>query len=132
MSAPRPDHLGLGYSSHPGAAQGRSGSPNSNGNSPIDSSARSHFGLSGGLNSTAIMSASSRSGAGSPSHELGGSSRLFSKRYVGLLFLQPAARSPAPNSSACPLLPTLLVATKASSPSWLFRGFIDFVAAFVP
>ncbi|KAJ4158274.1 uncharacterized protein LMH87_008807 [Akanthomyces muscarius] len=79
MSAPRPDHLGLGYSSHSGATQGRSGSPNSN-NSPIDSSARSHFGLSSGLNSTAIMAANSRSGAGSPSHELGGSSRLFSKR----------------------------------------------------
>lgn len=86
MSAPRPDHLGLGYSSHSGATQGRSGSPNSN-NSPIDSSAsssRSHFGLSSGLNSTTIMAANSRSGAGSPSHELGGSSRLFSKRYAAL------------------------------------------------
>ncbi|KAM3510523.1 hypothetical protein MY11210_005823 [Beauveria gryllotalpidicola] len=83
MSAPRPDHLGLGYSSHPGASQGRSGSPSSNNNSPIDtsaSSARSHFALSSGLNSTAIMAANSRSGAGSPSHELGASSRLFSKR----------------------------------------------------
>ncbi|KAJ3478893.1 hypothetical protein NLG97_g8457 [Lecanicillium saksenae] len=108
MSAPRPDHLGLGYSSHPGAAQGRSGSPNSNNNSPIDSSAssaRSHFGLSAGLNSTAIMAANSRSGAGSPSHELGGSSRLFSKRYVSSLLLQPRpsltllARSLRPRSS---------------------------------
>ncbi|KAM0665288.1 hypothetical protein ACQRIU_005549 [Beauveria bassiana] len=83
MSAPRPDHLGLGYSSHPGATQGRSGSPSSNNNSPIDtsaSSARSHFALSSGLNSTAIMAANSRSGAGSPSHELGASSRLYSKR----------------------------------------------------
>ncbi|TQV94586.1 RNA binding protein Jsn1 [Cordyceps javanica] len=91
MSASRPDHLGLGYSSHPGATQGRSGSPSSNNNSPIDSSAssaRSHFtlssslnsGLNSGLNSTAIMAANSRSGAGSPSHELGASSRLFSKR----------------------------------------------------
>ncbi|KAJ6785834.1 hypothetical protein PWT90_10242 [Aphanocladium album] len=83
MSAPRPDHLGLGYSAHPGAAQGRSGSPNSNNNSPIEpsaSSTRSHFGLSAGLNSTAIMAGNSRSGAGSPSHDLGASSRLFSKR----------------------------------------------------
>ncbi|ATY60109.1 RNA binding [Cordyceps militaris] len=81
MSAPRPDHLGLGYSSHPGATQGRSGSPSSNSNSPIDSSSSArHFGLSPGLNSNTIMAANSRSGAGSPSHELGAASRLFSKR----------------------------------------------------
>ncbi|OAA74134.1 Armadillo-like helical [Cordyceps fumosorosea ARSEF 2679] len=84
MSAARPDHLGLGFSSHPGATQGRSGSPSSNNNSPVDSSSaystRSHFGLTSGLNSTAIMAANTRSGAGSPSHDLPGSSRLFSKR----------------------------------------------------
>ena len=83
MSASRSDHLGPGYSSHSGTSQGRSGSPSAN-NSPIDSSAssaRSYFNLPSGINSSGIMASNSRSGAGSPSHELGGgSSRLFSKR----------------------------------------------------
>ncbi|PHH82444.1 hypothetical protein CDD82_5942 [Ophiocordyceps australis] len=41
---------------------------------------RSAFGLAGAINHNGIMAANSRSGAGSPSHELAGSSRLFSKR----------------------------------------------------
>lgn len=86
MSASRPDHLGMGYSSHSGTtSQARSGSRSPSGNnSPIDSSAssaRSYFGMSAGINSSGIMASNSRSGAGSPSHDLGASSsRLFSKR----------------------------------------------------
>ncbi|KAK5990233.1 Pumilio domain-containing protein P35G2.14 [Cladobotryum mycophilum] len=81
MSASRSDHLALGYSSHP-ANQNRSNSPSAN-NSPIDPLALSNrqaFGLAGGMNPNNLMAGSTRSGAGSPSHEMAGSSRLFSKR----------------------------------------------------
>ncbi|KAL7975415.1 hypothetical protein HDV63DRAFT_16259 [Trichoderma sp. SZMC 28014] len=81
MSASRSDHLALGYSSH-SASQNRSNSPSAT-NSPIDplsTTARSVFGLPGSMNSSSIISSNTRSGTGSPSHEMAGSSRLFSKR----------------------------------------------------
>ncbi|KAG8419991.1 hypothetical protein J3458_004810 [Metarhizium acridum] len=78
MSMSRSDHMAPGFSSHHSTSQaGRSQSPGS-GNSPVDPSAstgRSPFGLSSG-----IMAGNARSGAGSPSHDVAGSSRLFSKR----------------------------------------------------
>ncbi|RSM17298.1 hypothetical protein CDV31_003853 [Fusarium ambrosium] len=80
MSTSRSEHLTLGYASQ-SASQPRSTSPSAN-NSPIDPlpPSRSPFGLSGGLNPSGKMASNSRSGAGSPSHEMSGSSRLFSKR----------------------------------------------------
>lgn len=83
MSASRSDHLALGYSSH-SASQNRSNSPSAT-NSPIDplsTTTRSVFGLAGGMNSSSIIASNTRSGAGSPSHEMAASSRLFSKRFV--------------------------------------------------
>ncbi|KAH7348320.1 hypothetical protein BKA65DRAFT_397776 [Rhexocercosporidium sp. MPI-PUGE-AT-0058] len=83
MSSARSEHLTLGYLP-PATGLTRSGSSTAN-NSPTEPSSgnalRSPFGLPGGLNSAGKMANNSRSGAGSPSHELGGSaSRLFSKR----------------------------------------------------
>ncbi|UKZ80707.1 hypothetical protein TrVFT333_008470 [Trichoderma virens FT-333] len=81
MSASRSDHLALGYSSH-SASQNRSNSPSAT-NPPIDplsASTRSVFGLAGGMNSSSIIASNTRSGAGSPSHEMAASSRLYSKR----------------------------------------------------
>ncbi|PKK52416.1 hypothetical protein CI102_7648 [Trichoderma harzianum] len=81
MSASRSDHLALGYSSH-SASQNRSNSPSAT-NSPIDplsAPTRSVFGLTGGMNSSSIIASNTRSGAGSPSHEMAASSRLYSKR----------------------------------------------------
>ncbi|KAI1417633.1 hypothetical protein F5Y13DRAFT_60610 [Hypoxylon sp. FL1857] len=75
------EHLTIGYP--PKTANGRSTSPTT-GFPPIDSpgasSVRSPFGMSGVLNPPGKMAGNSRSGAGSPSHETAGSSRLFSKR----------------------------------------------------
>ncbi|KAL6403777.1 hypothetical protein AUP68_13149 [Ilyonectria robusta] len=91
MSTARSEHLTRGYSSQ-SASQTRSASPSAN-NSPIDPplpSSRSPFGMSGGLNPSGKMASNSRSGAGSPSHEMAGSSRLFSKRLT---------RSPSVQSS---------------------------------
>lgn len=85
MSASRSDHLALGYSSH-SASQNRSNSPSAT-NSPIDplsAPTRSVFGLAGGMNSSSIIASNTRSGAGSPSHEMAASSRLYSKRFVAL------------------------------------------------
>ncbi|KAJ4304110.1 hypothetical protein N0V88_001720 [Collariella sp. IMI 366227] len=82
MSTSRPsEHLTVGYP--PVSAQGRSNSPTTT--SPNDpqsagSSLRSPFGLSPGLTPTSKMSGAPRSGAGSPSHEMAASGRLFSKR----------------------------------------------------
>ncbi|KAK1674518.1 hypothetical protein BDP55DRAFT_554151 [Colletotrichum godetiae] len=79
----RSDHLAIGYPPQ-SATQNRSTSPTANNTSPIDptagSSVRSPFGLPGGLNHSNKMASASRSGAGSPSHEMPGSSRLYSKR----------------------------------------------------
>lgn len=89
MSASRSDHLALGYSSH-SASQNRSNSPSAT-NSPIDplsTTARSVFGLPGSMNSSSIISSNTRSGTGSPSHEMAGSSRLFSKRFVAQRWLR--------------------------------------------
>ncbi|KAK9781895.1 hypothetical protein SCAR479_01766 [Seiridium cardinale] len=83
MSSARSEHLTLGF---PPTTQGRSSSPTtSTSQSPIDSSGasavRSPFGMSGTLNATGSkMAGTTRSGAGSPSHDLPGSGRLFSKR----------------------------------------------------
>jgi protein JSN1 len=79
MSSTRPEHLGLGFSHS--AGQPRSGSPSTS-NSPSDPSSRSPFGLPGGVNPAGVMAANTRSGTGSPSHDLGGPGRLFSKRYA--------------------------------------------------
>ncbi|KAM7200271.1 protein JSN1 [Rhypophila sp. PSN 637] len=83
MSTIRPnEHLTIGYPPQTASAQNRSGSPSST--SPIDpqsaSTLRSPFGLSPGLTPTNKMSGATRSGAGSPSHEMAASGRLFSKR----------------------------------------------------
>ncbi|KAF3022439.1 hypothetical protein E8E14_008200 [Neopestalotiopsis sp. 37M] len=87
MSSARSEYLNLG---HPATSQGRSASPTATTNSarsqsPIESSGasavRSPFGMSGTLNPTGSkMAGTTRSGAGSPSHDLSGSGRLFSKR----------------------------------------------------
>lgn len=83
MSTSRPgEHLTIGYPPQTISAQ-RSNSPTTT--SPNDpqsagSTLRSPFGLSPGLTPTSKMSGASRSGAGSPSHEMAASGRLFSKR----------------------------------------------------
>ncbi|KAI1761731.1 hypothetical protein GGR53DRAFT_469034 [Hypoxylon sp. FL1150] len=81
MSTSRSEHLSLGYP--PKAANGRSTSPTTS-FPPIDSpgvsTVRSPFGMSGVLNPPGKMAGTTRSGAGSPSHETAGSSRLFTKR----------------------------------------------------
>ncbi|KAJ6446386.1 LOW QUALITY PROTEIN: RNA binding protein Jsn1 [Purpureocillium lavendulum] len=75
------DQMAPGYSHHPSAApqNHRSHSPSAN-NAPAPEgsvpSARSPFGLA----HNGIMTGNSRSGAGSPSHDMAGSGRLFSKR----------------------------------------------------
>ncbi|KAL2123316.1 hypothetical protein VTJ04DRAFT_3771 [Mycothermus thermophilus] len=87
MSTSRPgEHLTVGYPPQTLSAPGRSNSPTAP--SPNDpqsagSALRSPFGLSPGLSPgltpTSKMSGASRSGAGSPSHEMA-AGRLFSKR----------------------------------------------------
>lgn len=81
MSSARSEHLTLGY------LPPRSGSSTAN-NSPTEPSSgsalRSPFGIPGGLNSAGKMASNTRSGAGSPSHELGGTRTLYSKRYAKL------------------------------------------------
>ncbi|OTA99185.1 hypothetical protein M426DRAFT_91257 [Hypoxylon sp. CI-4A] len=75
------EHLTIGYP--PKSANGRSTSPTTSFppiESPGASSVRSPFGMSGVLNPPGKMAGTTRSGAGSPSHEAPGSSRLFSKR----------------------------------------------------
>lgn len=83
MSTSRSDQLGgIGFPSLTNN-QGRSTSPSAS-NSPIDStnsSIRSHYGLAASMSSASMMTSNNRSGAGSPSHDIGGS-RLFSKRSV--------------------------------------------------
>lgn len=96
MSTSRSEHLSFGYSSQP-TAQGRSTSPatSHSPNEPTSgSSLRSPFGLSTGGLGSAKMANPTRSGSGSPSHEMGGSSRLFAKRYV------PSPPAP-PSQTAC-------------------------------
>ncbi|XXH05105.1 tethering complex subunit [Hypoxylon texense] len=81
MSTSRSEHLSIGYP--PKAANGRSTSPTTTFppiDSPGASTVRSPFGMSGVLNPPGKMAGTTRSGAGSPSHETAGSSRLFSKR----------------------------------------------------
>ncbi|CRK28117.1 hypothetical protein BN1708_004554, partial [Verticillium longisporum] len=81
MSTSRSDQLPIGYPPQ-SASQTRSTSPSST--SPADSAlasgVRSSFGLPPGLNPPGKMASNSRSGTGSPSHEMPGSSRLYSKR----------------------------------------------------
>ncbi|OBT76736.1 hypothetical protein VF21_03883 [Pseudogymnoascus sp. 05NY08] len=82
MASSRSEHPSLGYLPPSMMLQPRSGSSTGN-TSPIElpnSSARSPFGNPPGLTSVGKMAGNSRSGAGSPSHELGSASRLFSKR----------------------------------------------------
>ncbi|KAK4639450.1 hypothetical protein QC761_708390 [Podospora bellae-mahoneyi] len=84
MSTSRPgEHLTIGYPPQTLSAQNRSNSPTST--SPNDpqsagSTLRSPYGLSPGLTPTSKMPGASRSGAGSPNHEMAASGRLFSKR----------------------------------------------------
>ncbi|KAH9906378.1 hypothetical protein F4778DRAFT_645072 [Xylariomycetidae sp. FL2044] len=82
MSTSRSEHLAIGYP--PKSANGqRSTSPTTN-IPPVESSSasavRSPFGMSGVMNPPGKMAGTTRSGAGSPSHETAGSGRLFSKR----------------------------------------------------
>ncbi|PBP27069.1 hypothetical protein BUE80_DR001975 [Diplocarpon rosae] len=85
MSSARSEHLTLGYLP-PASALPRSGSGSSTAStSPTEPSSgnalRSPFGLSGGLNSAGKMANNTtRSGAGSPSHDLSVNGRLYSKR----------------------------------------------------
>ncbi|KAK0722320.1 hypothetical protein B0T26DRAFT_770696 [Lasiosphaeria miniovina] len=76
------EHLTIGYPPQTATAQNRSTSPTST--SPNDpqsaTSLRSPFGLSPGLAPSTKMSGSTRPVAGSPSHEIPPSGRLFSKR----------------------------------------------------
>ncbi|KAK3302455.1 uncharacterized protein B0T15DRAFT_305994 [Chaetomium strumarium] len=84
MSTSRPNQfLNLGHPPKAVSAQGRSNSPTTT--SPNDpqsagSTIRSPFGSSPGPTPTSKMSGASRSGTGSPSHEMAASGRLFSKR----------------------------------------------------
>ncbi|KAH8673652.1 hypothetical protein BX600DRAFT_378710 [Xylariales sp. PMI_506] len=84
MSSARSEHMNLGFAP---TGQGRSNTPptTTTSHSPIEavaaSAGRSPFGMSGALNPSATkMAGTTRSGAGSPSHDLPGSNRLFSKR----------------------------------------------------
>ena len=83
--SPKPDHhLNLNYLPQLSAAQPRSGSSTAN-TSPIEPPAgpavRSPFGNPASKSSIgAATTGNSRSGTGSPSHELGGAGRLYSKR----------------------------------------------------
>jgi protein JSN1 len=84
MTSSRSEHPTLGHL--PSAVlQPRSGSPTAN-SSPTELTAsatlRSPFGFPPGITSSGKMAGASRSGAGSPSHELGGAARPFSKRFV--------------------------------------------------
>ncbi|ROT35904.1 hypothetical protein SODALDRAFT_283469 [Sodiomyces alkalinus F11] len=80
MSTNRSDQLPIGYLHQ--SASVRSNSPSNT--SPVDSAPgsaiRSSFGIPSGLNHPGKMATNTRSGAGSPSHEMPGSARLFSKR----------------------------------------------------
>ena len=80
-SSSRADPPSLGYLPRSGSSTANTSptEPNSSNNNSGAGSLRSPF--LGALNA-GKMAGSTRSGAGSPSHELGGSSRLFSKRYV--------------------------------------------------
>ncbi|KAI2630477.1 hypothetical protein GGS21DRAFT_540128 [Xylaria nigripes] len=82
MSTVRSEHLAIGYQSKSAGGQ-RSTSPGSHISpieSPSGSSIKSPFGIAGGMNPSSKIGGTSRSGAGSPSHEAPGSARLFSKR----------------------------------------------------
>ncbi|KAH6693995.1 hypothetical protein F5X68DRAFT_48227 [Plectosphaerella plurivora] len=82
MSTSRPDQLPIGYPTQ-SASLTRSTSPQAN-TSPVDptsaSALRSTFGPPPGLGAASKMANNTRSGAGSPSHDLSGAGRLFSKR----------------------------------------------------
>ncbi|KAI0128876.1 hypothetical protein BJ170DRAFT_350062 [Xylariales sp. AK1849] len=87
MSSARSEHMTLGFPPNIANSQGRSTSPTTttSSQSPIEptsaSAIRSPFGMSNPLNpSGSKMAGTTRSGAGSPSHDMPGSSRLFSKR----------------------------------------------------
>ncbi|KAK0629766.1 hypothetical protein B0T17DRAFT_589453 [Bombardia bombarda] len=83
MSTSRPsEHLIIGYPPQTATAQNRPTSPTSTSpNDPQSAGAvRSPFGMPSGLAPSAKMSGATRSGNGSPSHEMAASGRLFSKR----------------------------------------------------
>ncbi len=85
MSSARSEHLTLGYLPTSSASLPRSGSSTAN-TSPTEPSSgnalRSPFGIPGSSMTSAVkMASNTRSGAGSPSHELGGARTLYSKRY---------------------------------------------------
>ncbi|KAI0869798.1 hypothetical protein GGS24DRAFT_138111 [Hypoxylon argillaceum] len=82
MSTSRSEHLAIGYPPKSAGSQ-RSTSPVAHISpieSPSGSSIKSPFGMSGVMNPASKMGSTSRSGAGSPSHDTPGSARLFSKR----------------------------------------------------
>ncbi|KAL3419152.1 hypothetical protein PVAG01_09374 [Phlyctema vagabunda] len=76
----RSEHLTLGYLPQPGTGRSGSSTASTSPTEPASGSLRSPYNLPGNLNPTGKMATNTRSGAGSPSHELGGASRLFSKR----------------------------------------------------
>ncbi|RDW65240.1 hypothetical protein BP5796_09932 [Coleophoma crateriformis] len=81
MSSSRSEHLTLGYlPPQPGAGRSGSSTASTSPTEPVSGSLRSPYNIPGGLNSAGKMSANTRSGAGSPSHDMGSASRLFSKR----------------------------------------------------
>lgn len=82
--SPKPDHhLNLNHLPQLSATQPRSGSCTAN-TSPIEPPAgtavKSPFGNPVSKGSMSTAAGASRSGTGSPSHELGGAGRLYSKR----------------------------------------------------
>ncbi|KAI3336753.1 hypothetical protein HD806DRAFT_17006 [Xylariaceae sp. AK1471] len=82
MSTARSEHLTIGYPPKSAGSQ-RSTSPVAHISpieSPSSSSIKSPFGMSGVMNPASKIAGTSRSGAGSPSHDAPGSARLFSKR----------------------------------------------------
>ena len=85
MSSTRSEHPTLGYlpQSSTGLRAGTSPTNTSPTEGSGGSALRSPFGLAGSMNTAGKMASNSRSGAGSPSHELGsGPSRIYSKRLV--------------------------------------------------
>lgn len=83
--SPKPNHPSQGFPTT-GQPLARSGNPTTN-LSPTDlpgsnSVQRSPYAMSGSLNAGNKIVSNTRSGAGSPSHEIGNTNRIFSKRLA--------------------------------------------------
>ncbi|KAL6717142.1 hypothetical protein ACLMJK_005057 [Lecanora helva] len=125
--SPKPDHhLNLNYLPQLSATQPRSGSSTAN-TSPIEPPAgtamRSPFGNPASKSNLNSAAGNSRSGTGSPSHELGGAGRLYSKRAREIQAqegLNPNLWGPPASGGSTPLRETI-----PESPSQ--DGFPDFM-----